>query len=116
MIKTTLQKLLPEYEEFTRQFDVSLSCDVFVDGKIENKKIWAYASVNGFESSGEYYFTKSTELELNRYLKRYTKLHLYKSLVKAFNKELSWGAINGIRPVKFARSCLDYKNYLKNNR
>ena len=114
MIKTNLEKLLPEYQEFARQFDLNLESDIFVDGKIENKKITAYAVVNGQESFGEYYFTKSTELELNRYLKRYTKLVLYNALVKAFNKELSWGAINGIRPIKFARSCIDYKNYLKN--
>jgi len=114
MITTTLNKLLPEYEEFARQFDISLNSEIFVDGKIENKKIYAYAKVNGVEERGEYYFTKSTELELNRYLKRYTKLVLYKALVKAFKKELPWGAINGIRPVKFARSCIDYKNYLQN--
>ncbi len=113
MVNTTLENLKAEYEEFARQFDKELNSEIFVDGKIEQDKIWALAVVDGHRVEESFGFCANDLLEKKRYLKRYTKLVLYKALERRFNKKLPWGAINGIRPVKFARQLgKDYKNYL----
>lgn len=113
MVETNLVTLKAEYEEFARQFDRSLSCNIVVDGKITSDTIWAKAVVDDACVEETFTHTAKDELEQKRYLKRYTKLVLYKALSKKFNKELPWGAINGIRPVKFARQLGgDYKRYL----
>ncbi len=113
MVNTRLEFLKAEYEEFARQFDVLLKADIFVDGKIDGAQIWALARVNDEQVEESYKLSINGELEQKRYLKRYTKLVLYKALVKHFKKQLAWGAINGIRPIKFARQLgEDFKSYL----
>lgn len=114
MINSNLTNLIPEYEEFARQFDVLLQTEIYVEGVLQNNKIIASARVENQTIKEEFCFDFATELEMKRYLKRYTKLVLYKALVKHFKRELPWGAINGIRPIKFARSCNNYTDYLKN--
>lgn len=44
------------------------------------------------------------ELEHKRYFRRYAKLALYKALSDYTGEKLEWGALTGIRPVKFAYS------------
>ena len=44
------------------------------------------------------------DLEKKRYVKRYAKLSLYKSLSDYLGQKLVWGALTGIRPVKYAYS------------
>ena len=43
-------------------------------------------------------------IEKKRYVKRYAKLALYKALSNYLNQTLIWGAMTGIRPVKYAYS------------
>lgn len=64
---------------------------------------------NLFEIDGERYsFTDEKkyfgELERKRFLKRYAKLGLYKILSEKYGENMPWGALTGIRPVKFAYS------------
>ncbi|MBQ7373616.1 MAG: coproporphyrinogen dehydrogenase HemZ [Clostridia bacterium] len=42
------------------------------------------------------------DIEKKRYVKRYAKLSLYKSLCEYLDQKLVWGALTGIRPVKYA--------------
>lgn len=42
------------------------------------------------------------QIEEKRYIKRYAKLAVYKTLSKVLKKELPWGALTGIRPTKLA--------------
>ena len=46
----------------------------------------------------------SGELEHKRYFRRYAKLSLYRALSGYTGEKLEWGALTGIRPVKFAYS------------
>ena len=50
---------------------------------------------------------KTNDLEKKRYVKRYSKLALYKSLSDFLGQNLIWGALTGIRPVKYAYSIGD---------
>ncbi len=43
-------------------------------------------------------------IEKKRYVKRYAKLALYKALSSVLGQKLIWGAMTGIRPVKYAYS------------
>lgn len=56
----------------------------------------------------EYAYSKAVvwgdELENKRLIKRYAKLSLYKSLSDYLGQKLVWGALTGIRPVKYAYS------------
>lgn len=56
----------------------------------------------------EYFYTNEIsangEIERKRFVKRYAKLSLYKSLSDFLGQELVWGALTGIRPVKYAYS------------
>lgn len=113
MVDTNLLGFKSEYEEFVRQFDIDLKADIWVEGRLEKDKIFAKARVENQLVESVYDCKTEEQLEAKRLLKRYTKLVLYKALVKHFNKTLPWGAINGIRPVKFARQIEgDYKRYL----
>lgn len=42
------------------------------------------------------------ELDCKRYAKRYAKLRLYRILSEAFQTDMPWGALTGIRPTKLA--------------
>ena len=44
------------------------------------------------------------EIEEKRYTRRYAKLALYKSLSDSLGQHFAWGALTGIRPVKYAYS------------
>ena len=48
--------------------------------------------------------TFSDDIEKKRLVKRYAKLSLYKSISAHLNQSLIWGALTGIRPVKYAYS------------
>ena len=56
----------------------------------------------------EYTYSKKVvwgdDLENKRLIKRYAKLALYKSLSDYLGQKLVWGALTGIRPVKYAYS------------
>lgn len=64
---------------------------------------------NKFTVDGEEYDFSDEEkvtgdIEYKRYAKRYAKLALYKILSSKYGEYMPWGALTGIRPVKFAYS------------
>ncbi len=64
-------------------------------------------SIGGKEYSYEKEIVANDDIEKKRYVKRYAKLALYKSLSDYLNQNLVWGALTGIRPVKYAYSIGD---------
>lgn len=68
-----------------------------------------FVFTNEFTVDGkQYVFTDKHEykndLEHKRFFKRYAKLSLYRALADFTGENLEWGALTGIRPVKFAYS------------
>ena len=72
----------------------SEECDFLVDTiKIGDKEFFYKKQISA-----------SDEIEKKRFTKRYAKLALYKSLCEYLGQSLVWGALTGIRPVKYAYS------------
>lgn len=114
MIKTNLlsmeNEFLEEINEFCLQEEVDVSLFFTQNGKIFHYDI----SIDGKEYSYDYFDESTNELEFRRYVKRYAKLGLYRSLSDSLKKTLQWGALTGIRPVKFAYQYGDgFDKYLK---
>ena len=61
-------------------------------------------SVNGKTYSFADRHVYKNEIEHKRYFRRYAKLALYKALSDFTGEKPEWGALTGIRPVKFAYS------------
>ncbi len=62
---------------------------------------------NEFNIDGKTYFFKDEklfegEIEYKRFAKRYAKFALYKLLSELYNEKMPWGALTGIRPVKYS--------------
>lgn len=100
-IKTDLEWLLPELIEEAKFFTNAEGLEILhrhkksenFDDEIEiNGKIYSYSRPADF----------ADETEKKRYEKRYAKLALYKALSDYLSEKLPWGALTGIRPVKFA--------------
>lgn len=114
MIKTNLlsmeNEFLEEINEFCPQDEAEVSLFFTQNGKIFHYDI----SVNGKEYVYDYPDESTTDLEHKRYVKRYAKLGLYRSLSDSLKITLEWGALTGIRPVKFAYQYGDgFDKYLK---
>ncbi|MBQ7642785.1 MAG: hypothetical protein IJS67_02675, partial [Clostridia bacterium] len=63
------------------------SDEITIDGKV-----YSFTENRAYSGGTEY----------KRYLKRYAKLALYRAMSDYFGQKLPWGALTGIRPVKFA--------------
>lgn len=94
--------------------NLRLSLDFSMDKELE-----IFIDLNGEAHNFSYPLDGMTGgLEKKRLLKRYAKLSLYRVLSKHFNITLPWGALTGIRPVKFAynlqKEGKNYIDYMKN--
>lgn len=101
-IKTQLDWLYPELLEEAKFFKNTDGLEIVCRHKDEGKIFSDEVEINGktysFTEEREY----ETETERKRYLKRYAKLALYKAMSDYLSQTLPWGALTGIRPVKFA--------------
>lgn len=102
IIKTDFEKLEAELLEESKFFDApedleAVHTHAYENGKFINK-ITVGGKEYGFENSHPY----RDETEFLRYEKRYAKLSLYNALSDYLGVSLPWGALTGIRPVKFA--------------
>lgn len=111
MIESNLSSYIPEYEELYKMFSPVVTQEIFVYGEENANDFYCYVLINGEKTELKRNATFCGEIEKKRYLKRYTKLCLYKALEKHFNVKLPWGALTGIRPVKFAKSFADFEDY-----
>ncbi len=100
-ITSNLNWLLPELKEEAKFFKnaddleiehIHLDGDGFCDEITIDGKTYSFAFKRPFNG----------EIEEKRYLKRYAKLALYRAMSDYLGQTLPWGALTGIRPVKFA--------------
>ena len=104
IIETNLQWMSAEFIEasafFTGAEDLSVTHfhsqngDLLIDEVKIGDKCYSYSKQ----------VVWGDELENKRLIKRYAKLSLYKSLCDFLGQNLVWGALTGIRPVKYAYS------------
>ena len=101
-LKTNLKELEQEFIEEIKFFDgyKNLEIEHIYHGN-ENEFINEF-TVNGVRSEYRNVKNISDLTEKKRYTHRFAKLGLYKSLSEHFGISLPWGALTGIRPVKFA--------------
>lgn len=102
IIKTDFEKLEAELLEESRFFDAPEDLEVVHTHAYENGKFINKITVGGKEYNFENSHPYDGELEFIRYEKRYAKLSLYNALSDYLGVSLPWGALTGIRPVKFA--------------
>ncbi len=102
IIKTDLEKLEAELLEESRFFDAPDDLEVIHTHAYENGKFINKITVGGKEYNFENSHPYDGELEFIRYEKRYAKLSLYNAFSDYLGVSLPWGALTGIRPVKFA--------------
>lgn len=110
MINTNLTGFLAEFEELRKMFP-PFSDDISIFGQVENGVVYANCNILDISEKIEKYIGDCTPIEEKRYLKRWTKLALYRAISKRLNISLPWGALTGIRPVKFAREVGDFKTF-----
>ena len=102
IIKTDFEKLEAELLEESRFFEAPEDLEVIHTHAYENGKFINKITVGGKEYNFENSHPYDGELEFIRYEKRYAKLSLYNALSDYLGVSLPWGALTGIRPVKFA--------------
>lgn len=102
IIKTDFEKLEAELLEESKFFDAPEDLEVVHTHAYENGKFINKITVCGKEYNFENSHPYDGELEFIRYEKRYAKLSLYNALSDYLGVSLPWGALTGIRPVKFA--------------
>lgn len=104
-IRTDAEWLEAEFIEESKFFRISeRDIDVTHTARLENGAFINELTVDGkkYEYSDAHAY--SNELERKRYFRRYAKLSLYRALSDYSGEKLEWGALTGIRPVKFAYS------------
>ncbi len=105
IIKTNVAWLEAEFIEESKFFKIATEDvavfhkgeqdgDFFINELRVDEKIYSYVDSHSFKN----------ELEKKRYFRRYAKLSLYRALSDFSGEKLEWGALTGIRPVKFAYS------------
>lgn len=106
-----LAELIEESKFFAGADNLDIACKHDERGENFHDEITIDGKVYDYENSR----AVSGEPERKRYAKRFTKLALYLSLSDYLKIDLPWGALTGIRPVKFAYSeGDDWRNVMKN--
>lgn len=104
-IRTDAEWLEAEFIEESKFFRISeRDIEVTHTARQDNGAFINELTVDGkkYEYSDAHAY--SNELERKRYFRRYAKLSLYRALSDYSGEKLEWGALTGIRPVKFAYS------------
>lgn len=104
-IRTDAEWLEAEFIEESKFFRISeRDIEVTHTARQDNGVFINELTVDGkkYEYSDTHAY--SNELERKRYFRRYAKLSLYRALSDYSGEKLEWGALTGIRPVKFAYS------------
>ena len=127
MINSNVEKLVPELKEVVNLFgeleEFPLEHNVVYDGtKIYNKVRLLGGTVLSNATTTDFFYEDvppkiTSELEEKRYIKRYAKLSVYKTLLTLTGMHMPWGALTGIRPTKMAQSQLlltgEYEQFFK---
>ncbi len=102
-ITSNLIWLLPELKEEVKFFKNTDGLEI-VHRHIQSDEFADEITINGKTYSFAFEHAYSGDIEKKRYLKRYAKLALYRAMSDYLGEKLPWGALTGIRPVKFAYS------------
>ena len=102
-ISTDLTYLLPEFTEEAKFFTNADGLEI-VHRHISDMPFSDEIEINGKRYSYTHSRQCDGDAELKRYIKRYAKLALYEAMSDYLSEKLPWGALTGIRPVKFAYS------------
>lgn len=106
-----LAELIEESKFFAGADELDIVCKHDERGENFHDEITIDGKVYDYENSHAF----AGEPERKRYAKRFTKLALYLSLSDYLKIDLPWGALTGIRPVKFAyNEDDDWRNVMKN--
>lgn len=101
-VKTNIEKLSAELIEESKFFlgaeELDVDCEHSENGEVFLNKVTINGKLYKFENE----HTFCGETERKRYEKRFAKLSLYLALSDYLGVDLPWGALTGIRPVKFA--------------
>lgn len=113
MINSNLTSFIPEYEELYKMFPFTTDNEIFVYGEVKGDLFESKATLGEIEERVTERVMCFDDIEKKRYLKRFTKLCLYRVLSSFFGIKLPWGALTGIRPVKFAKSFDNFEKEFK---
>ncbi len=104
-IRTDAEWLEAEFIEESKFFRISeRDIEVTHTARQDNGAFINELTVDGKRYEYRDTHAYSNELERKRYFRRYAKLSLYRALSDYSGEKLEWGALTGIRPVKFAYS------------
>lgn len=104
-IRTDAEWLEAEFIEESKFFRISeRDIEVTHAARLDNGIFINELTVDGKKYEYRDTHAYSNELERKRYFRRYAKLSLYRALSDYSGEKLEWGALTGIRPVKFAYS------------
>ena len=103
-IKTNLDRLSAELIEESKFFDGAENLAIICEHSVKNDDFFNVITINDKVYSFKNTHSSNSEIERKRYEKRFAKLSLYLSLSDYLGVTLPWGALTGIRPVKFAYS------------
>lgn len=103
-IKTNLDRLSAELIEESKFFDGAENLEIICEHSEKDDIFFNVVKINGKAYSFENSHAFNDEIERKRYEKRFAKLALYLAMSDYLKVTLPWGALTGIRPVKFAYS------------
>lgn len=98
MIEAQIPYLFNELSEVVRLFEGAESLDIRHQTEARGGVFYNRFTVNGELFTFENRAQAQGETEYKRYIKRFSKLALYRILSARFQKQLPWGALTGIRP------------------
>ena len=103
-ITTDLQWMEADFLESSRFFEGAEDLYVIHSHEEDGNLLKDFIKIGEKTYFYEKQVTYNDEIERKRYVKRYAKLALYKSLSEYLQVSQVWGALTGIRPVRYAYS------------
>lgn len=108
MLTTNLEQYSKDYLELAKLFKVTDE-DITTDFVFKDRTLFSTIII-----AGKTYINKEEQNDLteDKFIKRFSKIHLYKSLSQHYQKSLPWGALTGVHPTAIAYEYYDKtKNY-----
>ncbi|MDY2880088.1 MAG: coproporphyrinogen dehydrogenase HemZ [Candidatus Borkfalkiaceae bacterium] len=102
MIETNVPGLFPELLEQSKFFHGAEDLSVQHFSSVTGETFHNEVTVNGRKFSFDNAAAYANALEKKRYEKRFAKLAFYRAASAVLGETLPWGALTGIRPVKFS--------------
>lgn len=103
MIETNVTGLLPELLEESKFFHGADELNVTHTSLATEKGFREEIAIEGRgDFTYDFACSYSGEIERKRYEKRFSKLAFYRALSSVLKETMPWGALTGIRPVKFS--------------